>query len=142
MRTMLTWRDRLATNPFGTMAGLAAVILGCAGLISGDRVSAGMTNSLRDTASLIAHLWGGMFALGGILKLYGLYRHRTTVEIPGLWLMIAGYAFYALTVTAGLGMHGMAAGVLASALCLGCLLKVRLINRSAKAAPPADGDAR
>jgi hypothetical protein len=138
---MLNWRDRLECNPFGTMAALAAVILGCAGLISGDRVSAGMTNSLRDTANIVAHLWGGMFALGGALKLWGLYWYRSTVEIPGLWLMIAGYAFYALTVTAGLGMHGMAAGVLSTALCAGCLLKVRLIMRHAKAAPYPKEDA-
>ena len=134
--TMLRWRDQLELNPFGTMSALAAVILGSLGILRGDGISAGMTNSLTTagTAAIIAHLWGAMFAAGGAMKLYGLYRHKPSVEIPGLWLMTAGFAFYSLTVTAGLGFHGLAAGIVSGTTAAGCLLKVRLIMRRARAA--------
>jgi hypothetical protein len=131
---MLSRRERLRHNPFGTVAAGAAVMLGTLGLVIGDDVSQGMTNSLRNAAGPIAHLWGAMFALGGVLKIYGLFWHRSTVEIPGLWMMCGGYAFYSITVVVGLGMHGLAAGVISAALCLGCLLKVRIIMGAAHAA--------
>ncbi|MEV4179952.1 hypothetical protein AB0J28_00715 [Streptosporangium canum] len=116
------------------MAAGAAVVLGGLGVVLGDDVSQGMTNSLYSTAGVMAHLWGIMFAAGGLLKLYGLYWHRSTVEIPGLWMMTGGYAFYCITVLAGLGVHGLAAGIISAALTIGCLLKVRLIMRRARAA--------
>ncbi|MEV4059739.1 hypothetical protein [Nonomuraea dietziae] len=131
---MLSRRERLRHNPFGTVAAAAAVVLGALGLALGDDVSQGMTNSLRDSAGPIAHLWGAMFSAGGVLKLYGLYWHRSMVEIPGLWMMTGGYAFYAITVVTGLGMHGLAAGIISAALTLGCLLKVRIIMGAARAA--------
>jgi hypothetical protein len=124
-------RENLRLNPFGTVAAAAAVVLGSLGAAIGDDVSQGMTTSLHDTAGPIAHLWGIMFAAGGLLKLYGLYWHRATMEIPGLWMMTGGYAFYAITVVTGLGMHGLAAGVIAAALTVGCLIKVRIIMRRA-----------
>jgi hypothetical protein len=127
-------REYLRLNPFGTMAAGAAVVLGSVGAVIGDDVSQGMTNSLHDTAGPIAHLWGIMFAAGGLLKLYGLYWHRSTMEIPGLWMMTGGYAFYSITVITGLGMHGLAAGVIAAALTAGCLLKVQIIMRRARTA--------
>lgn len=120
-------RENLRRNPFGTVAAGAAVVLGTLGLIMGDEVSAGMTNSLYSTAGVMAHLWGGMFATGGVLKLYGLYWNRSTMEIPGLWMMCGGYGFYAITVIVGLGVHGLAAGVISAAMTIGCLLKVRII---------------
>lgn len=129
-----TWQRQLHYNPFGTMAAVSACILGTLGIVLGDGVSQGMTVSLRDVAGPIGHLWGTMFAAGGALKLYGLYAHRTTIEIPGLWLMTGGYAFYAITVVTGLGMHGLAAGIIASATTIGCLLKVNIIMRRAEGA--------
>lgn len=130
----LSRRDYLRLNPFGTVAASAAVILGTLGAVLGDDVSQGMTNSLASTAEVMAHLWGAMFATGGVLKLYGLYSHRATVEIPGLWLMIGGYAFYAITVVTGLGMGGLAAGILSTGFAIGCLFKVHIIMRRAAAA--------
>lgn len=128
------WRDYLRYNPFGTMAALAALTLGGLGVVLGDGVSQGMTVSLRDAAGPLAHLWGLMFAGGGALKLFGLYAHRSTVEIPGLWLMVGGYTFYSITVIAGLGQHGLAAGVISTALAMGCLLKVNIIMARAREA--------
>lgn len=137
---MTGWRLRLEHNPFGTMAGLAAIVLGGLGAVIGDGVSAGMTSSMHSVASPVAHLWGAMFSAGGVLKLYGLYFHRSTVEIPGLWMMTGGYAFYSLTVTAGLGMHGVAAGIISGAMTIGCFLKARLIMRSARAVAHRGGE--
>ncbi|GAA4934191.1 hypothetical protein HD597_010102 [Nonomuraea thailandensis] len=125
-------RESLRLNPFGTVAAGAAVVLGALGATIGDDVSQGMTLSLHTTAGPVAHLWGVMFAAGGVLKIYGLYWHRTTIEIPGLWMMTGGYAFYSITVVTGLGMHGLAAGVISAALTIGCLIKVRLITRAAR----------
>ncbi|MFB4285716.1 hypothetical protein ACBJ59_61390 [Nonomuraea sp. MTCD27] len=125
-------RESLKLNPFGTVAAGAAIVLGSLGAALGDDVSQGMTNSLHATAGPVAHLWGVMFAAGGILKIYGLYWHRTTMEIPGLWMMCGGYAFYSITVVVGLGMHGLAAGVIAAALAIGCLIKVSIIMRAAR----------
>ena len=125
-------RERLRLNPFGTMAAGAAVVLGTLGAILGDTVSQGMTNSLHGTATIMAHLWGAIFALGGGLKLYGLYWGRSTMEIPGLWMMTGGYAFYAITVIGGLGKGGLAAGILATAFTIGCMLKVRIIMHRAR----------
>lgn len=127
-------RENLKLNPFGTVAAGAAVVLGCLGAVMGDDVSQGMTNSLHATAGPVAHLWGVMFAAGGVLKIVGLYWHRATMEIPGLWMVAGGYAFYAITVVTGLGMHGLAAGVIAAALAIGCLIKVRIIMRRARRA--------
>lgn len=127
-----TWQLQLELNPFGTMAAAAAIVLGTLGVILGDGVSQGMTTSLHTTANLTAHLWGGAFAAGGILKLVGLYMHRTTIEIPGLWAMTGGYAFYSITVTAGLGMHGLAAGIISAAMTIGCLIKTRIIMTRAR----------
>ena len=127
-------REYLRLNPFGTVAASAAVVLGTLGAVLGDGVSQGMTLSLHTTASVMAHLWGIMFALGGALKLYGLYFGRSTMEIPGLWMMTGGYAFYAITVVTGLGRGGLAAGILATALTIGCVIKVQIIMRRAKAA--------
>jgi hypothetical protein len=126
-------RKRLRLNPFGTLAACAAVLLGILGLVMGEGVSEGMTNSLRGAAAPVAHLWGAMSAAGGAMKLYGLYWHRTTVEVPGLWLMSGAYAFYCVTVLVGLGRHGLAAGVIAGALAIGCVLKVRVIMGTARA---------
>ena len=136
-------RDRFRTNPFGTCAAIAAVILGLLGIIIGDRVSQGMTESLRASAWGVAHLWGAGFMAGGCAKLYGLYQGRTTVEIPGLWMMAGGYVFYAITVVVGLGQHGIAAGTLSTAMAVGCVAKTRLIMAAAARASarhdPADG---
>jgi hypothetical protein len=133
MRAPLTgWRLQLDLNPFGTMAAGAAVVLGILGLILGDGVSQGMTTTLHSTANLTAHLWGAAFAAGGILKLVGLYARRSTIEIPGLWAMTGGYAFYAITVIAGLGMHGLAAGIISGAMTIGCLIKTRIIMLRAR----------
>ena len=129
---MTTWRLNLTYNPFGTLAAIAAIVLGGLGIIMGDGVSQGMTESLHSVAGIVAHLWGLMFAAGGALKLYGLYTGRTIVEIPGLWLMVGGYGFYSLTVIAGLGAHGIAAGIISAAMTIGCLLKVRIIMTSAR----------
>jgi hypothetical protein len=131
---MLSRRERLRHNPFGTVAATAAVVLGALGLVIGEDVSQGMTNSLRHAAGPIAHLWGAMFTAGGLLKLYGLFWHRSMLEILGLWMMCGGYAFYSITVLVGLGMHGLAAGIISAALCLGCFLKVRVIMGAAHAA--------
>ncbi|GIH95450.1 hypothetical protein ACFFMN_23070 [Planobispora siamensis] len=137
---MTLWRDRLYANPFGTMAAVAAIVLGILGAVLGDDVSRGMANSLANSADVVAHLWGVAFAVGGALKLIGLYRHRTTMEIPGLWVMFGGYSFYSLTVTTGLQVHGLAAGTISAALAVGCLLKVRLIMRQARWVAGAGGD--
>ncbi|GAA3039720.1 hypothetical protein GCM10017559_80080 [Streptosporangium longisporum] len=107
-------------------------MLGSLGAILGDDVSEGMTLSLHATGTVMAHLWGATFAVGGVLKLYGLYWGRSTMEIPGLWLMSAGYAFYGITVVTGLGIGGLAAGILATVLAVGCLFKVRSIMRRAR----------
>ncbi|MFD9944545.1 hypothetical protein ACFWYW_48485 [Nonomuraea sp. NPDC059023] len=53
------------------------------------------------------------------------------LETPGLWLMCGGYAFYSITVVVGLGMHGLAAGIISGALAVGCMVKVRRIMRAA-----------
>lgn len=129
---MTAWRAHLVYNPFGTMAAIAAIVLGGLGIVMGDGVSAGMTSSLHSVAAPVAHVWGLAFSVGGVLKLFGLYAGRTTIEIPGLWLMVAGYGFYSLTVIAGLGAHGLAAGVISGALTVGCLLKVRIIMSTAR----------
>ncbi|MFI9558885.1 hypothetical protein [Nonomuraea endophytica] len=126
-----TRRDRLRLNPFGTAAAGAAVVLGVLGLIVGQDVSQGMTNSLRGAAGPIAHLWGLELAAGGLLKLFGLYWHHSELETPGLWLMCGGYAFYSITVVTGLGVHGLAAGIISGALAVGCMVKVRVIMRAA-----------
>jgi hypothetical protein len=131
---MLSRRERLRFNPFGTVAAAAAVVLGTLGLVMGDGVSQGMTNSLRHAADPVAHLWGAVFAAGGLLKLYGLFWHRSMIEILGLWMMCGGYVFYSITVMVGLASHGLAAGVISAALGVGCLLKVRLIMVAAHAA--------
>lgn len=126
------WRLQLELNPLGTMAAAAAVILGTLGVILGDGVSQGMTLTLHNSANLTAHLWGAAFAAGGTLNLTGLYTHRSTIEIPGLWAMVGGYAFYSITVTAGLGMHGLAAGIISAAMTIGCLIKTQIIMSRAR----------
>jgi len=126
------WRLRFELNPFGTMAAFAAVVLGSLGVVLGDGVSQGMTQSLHATANVTAHLWGAAFAVGGILKLVGLYAGRTTIETPGLWAMTGGYAFYSITVTLGLGMHGLAAGIISGAMTIGCLIKTHIIMARAR----------
>lgn len=140
----IAWRIALQLNPFGTMAAIAAILLGTLGAIFGDGVSQGMTLSLHSTANVTAHLWGVAFAIGGILKLIGLYAGRSTVEIPGLWAMTGGYAFYSITVTAGLGTHGLAAGIISGAMTIGCLIKTHIIMDRARQvmrqAPAAGGD--
>ncbi len=123
-----SWRQRLDQNPFGTLTALAAVILGVLGMILGDGVSQGMTLSLHSAAAVSAHLWGVMFAAGGALKLVGLYWGRTLADVSGLWLMAGGYGFYSITVTGGLGIHGLAAGIISAALAVGCVLKVHTIQ--------------
>lgn len=125
-------RDLLERNPFGSMAALAAVVLGGLGVILGDGVSQGMTLSLAGYANVTAHLWGLMFAVGGAAKLVGLYVGRSTIEVPGLWAMCGGYAFYSITVLVGLGTHGLAAGVISAAMTTGCVLKVSIIMRRAR----------
>jgi hypothetical protein len=134
MTVRTTWRDRLEWNPFGTADAAAAVVLGVLGIVLGDGISQGMTNSLAGHANVIAHLWGVGLAGGGLMKLFGLYAGRTTIEVPGLWIMCGGFAFYAITVVTGLGRHGLAAGVLATAATIGCVLKVRTIMRRARRA--------
>jgi hypothetical protein len=125
------WQARLSQNPFGTMIAAAAVILGILGMVLGDGVSQGMTLSLHSAAAVSAHLWGVMFAAGGSLKLYGLYGGRAVADVSGLWLQAGGYAFYAITVIAGLHVHGLAAGIIATALAVGCVLKVHTIQARA-----------
>lgn len=140
----MTRREKIADNPFGTMAAAAGIILGGLGVIVGDDVSQGMTNTLRATATVVAHLWGVELATGGILKLLGMFRGRPDIETLGLWLLCGGFAFYCLTVVAGLGHGGLAAGTVSAALAIGCVLKSRLIRRQAQhlldpADPPEAG---
>jgi hypothetical protein len=114
------------------MVAIAAIVLGGLGAVIGDGASQGMTNSLAGHANAIAHVWGATFAAGGVLKLYGLYSRRVTLELPGLYIVSGGYGFYALTVIPGLGVHGLAAGIISGALALGSLLKARAIMRRAR----------
>jgi len=130
--TILGWKGLLTLNPFGTMTAIAAVILGGAGAIFGDLVSQGMTLTLHSTANITAHGWGVLLMLGGALKLIGLYLRKSTLEIPGLWCMAGGYGFYSITVTFGLGMHGMAAGVISAAATISCMLKAHIIVTRAR----------
>jgi hypothetical protein len=132
---VISQRERLQLNPFGTCAAAGAVALGLLGLFLGDDISLGMTNSLRGAAAPIAHLWGAMATIGGLMKLVGLYGGRTTIEVPGLWLMTGAYGFYCATVLIGLGRSGLVAGILAGAMTIGCLLKVRMIMARARAVP-------
>ncbi|MDH2429307.1 hypothetical protein [Sphaerisporangium sp. TRM90804] len=129
---MISRRERLRLNPFGTVAASAAVVLGGIAAVLGDDISQGMTNSLRASAEIMAHLWGASLAAGGLLKLYGLYAGRSTMEIPGLWMMAGGYGFYAITVVGGLGLGGLAAGILSTALAVGSVIKVQIIMRHAR----------
>jgi len=138
--TMLGWRGLLNLNPFGTLAAGAAVVLGGLGIIMGDGVSQGMTLTLHSSANLTAHLWGVLFFVGGALKLAGLYLHRSTLEIPGLWAMAGGYGFYSITVTFGLGMHGLAAGIISAAMTIGCMLKAHIIVTRARWVVNLSGD--
>jgi hypothetical protein len=124
-----SWRLAFYANPFGTFSAMASVLLGGLGIFIGDTVSAGMTNSLKGTANVIAHIWGIGFASGGVMKLWGLYSGRTSVEVPGLWMMLGGYTFYSITVTIGLGAHGIAAGICSGAMAAGCLAKIKIIMR-------------
>ena len=126
------WRQRLASNPFGTMVAIAAIVLGGLAAVIGDGASQGMTNSLAGHANAIAHIWGVTFAVGGVLKLFGLYSRRVTLELPGLYIVSGGYGFYALTVVPGLGVHGLAAGIISGAMALGSLLKANAIMRRAR----------
>ncbi|WP_067483028.1 hypothetical protein [Actinomadura hibisca] len=140
---MAGWRAQLSGNPFATMVALTAVVLGALGMIIGDGVSRGMTDSLAGHANAIAHLWGLIFATGGALTLYGLYARRVTLELPGLYLVAGGYAFYCLTVLTGLKQHGLAAGVISGGLAAGGLLKAHAITVRARqvgaATPEAAG---
>lgn len=135
------WRALLAWNPFGTMIAGAAIILGGLGLVIGEEVSQGMTNSLAGHANVIAHLWGAMFTIGGLLNLYGLYARRLLIEVPGLYLITGGYAFYCLTVITGLKTHGLAAGTISGALTIGCVLKAQAIMGRARAVSREGGEA-
>lgn len=135
------WRGLLSRNPFGTMIAVAAIILGALGMIIGDGVSQGMTNSLAGHANVIAHLWGAMFAVGGLVNLYGLYARRLVIEVPGLYLITGGYAFYCLTVITGLRTHGLAAGTISGALTIGCLLKAHAIMNRARDVAHESGEA-
>lgn len=128
----MAWRSRLASNPFGTMVAVAAILLGGLGAIVGDGASQGMTNSLAGHANVIAHIWGAAFSAGGALKLFGLYARRVTLELPGLYIVSGGYAFYALTVIPGLGMHGLATGIISGAMAVGSLVKAQVIMRHAR----------
>lgn len=124
-------RAALRLNPFGTMTACAAVALGVVGVVIGQDVSQGVTNSLRGVAGPVAHLWGLELAIGGMLTLTGLYWRHSELEIPGLWMMCGGWAFYSITVVVGLGLHGMAAGIISAALTAGCLVKAIVITRAA-----------
>ncbi|MEU5882165.1 hypothetical protein [Spirillospora sp. NPDC047279] len=119
----------------------AAIILGGLGLVIGEEVSQGMTNSLAGHANVIAHLWGAMFTIGGLLNLYGLYARRLLIEVPGLYLITGGYAFYCLTVITGLKTHGLAAGTISGALTIGCVLKAQAIMGRARAVSREGGEA-
>jgi hypothetical protein len=132
-----SWRTRRELNPFGTVVGAAAVLLGGQGIVLGDGVSQGMTNSLHAQAALIAHLWGVVLALGGALKLAGLFGGRSAIEIVGLWMMCGGFGFYCVTVVTGLAAHGLAAGTISGALAVGSYNKVRIIMRRARRAARA-----
>jgi hypothetical protein len=139
-RSSPAWRAPLDVHPFGTLTAAGAVVLGFLGVIFGDGVSEGMTISLAGYANIVAHLWGVGFAAGGAAKLIGLYARRTTIEVPGLWLMAGGYAFYSITVVVGLGGHGTAAGVISAAAAIGSVLKARTIMRLALALKSSDDD--
>ncbi|MBW8484882.1 hypothetical protein [Actinomadura parmotrematis] len=130
------WRAQLSTNPFASMVAATAILLGGLGMVIGDRASRGMSISLAGHANVIAHLWGAMFAVGGVLTLFGIYRPRLTVELPGLYLLAGGYGFYCLTVLTGLRTHGLAAGLISGALTLGSLLKARAITARARHVRP------
>jgi hypothetical protein len=127
------WR-LLERNPFGTLTAAAAVVCGILGLVLGDGASQGMTNSLAGYANITAHLWGATLAAGGAAKLIGLYAGRSTIEVPGLWVMSGGWAFYSITVLVGLAAHGLVAGVISAAATIGCVLKVGIIMRRARRA--------
>ncbi|MCO6009754.1 hypothetical protein NE236_32765 [Actinoallomurus purpureus] len=125
------------------MVAVAAIVLGGLGAVIGDDTSQGMSKSLAGHSNAIAHIWGVTFAVGGVLKLYGLFTRRVTLELPGLYIVSGGYGFYALTVVPGLGVHGLAAGIVSGSLAVGSLLKAKAIMRRARqvaAESPPDGE--
>jgi len=123
---------RLATtNPFGTFVAIGGVIIGILAAFIGDDISLGMSRSLHNSANYVAHTWGFFFALGGVLKISGLYRRKLVTEIPGLWMLAGGYGFYAVTVAIGLGFQGVVAAIVSGCIALGCVNKaVHILNRA------------
>lgn len=82
------WRRNLVdvfnTYQFEVWVALLAAALGIPGLFNEDLAPAAMQDVYPTT---LLHLWAGMLASGGLLKLWGLLRHNLRIRQAGLMLL-------------------------------------------------------
>lgn len=127
-RLALTW----AAQPFTLLFAFAMVPVGLTALIYGDSVSRALSNI---AVNVVARFMGGLFAVGGLLTLFGIIRANAVVQVVGMALLAAGSALYGIGVVTGLGLAGIVAGSGYLVFAAGLLRRVHLILAVARVGP-------
>lgn len=124
-------RERCDVTPFSVF--IAAIFLipgGVLAIIFGSRTSAAITAVLP--GALIPHLWGAFLVVAGVTVLVGIARGNWLLEFAGLRLGSAGVGFYAACLFLGLGLRGVEAGLLCTAVGLSKLYRARYLRHTTK----------
>lgn len=137
-RDISVWRafmDEYRHRPTVTAMILGMLPAGLFALYLGEGASRAFTvlsSGSTDTAALLAHVMGGLLAIGSILAMAGIVRLGVMVELLGVGLISSGTWFYGLGVIIGLGWNGAIAGTISLSYAVGSAGRVLALAREAK----------
>lgn len=124
-------RERLDVAPFSLfIAAIFKVPGGILAAIYGSRTSAAITAVLP--GAVIPHLWGGLLVISGAMTILGIARGNWLLEFAGLRLGSAAVFFYAACLFLGLGLRGVEAGLLCTAVGLAKLYRARYLRHTTR----------
>src|SRR5258708_4896323 len=106
------------------------VPIGAATIVLGDQASRAFT--LIPGGGLIAHILGGLLALGGAVSVAGTLKMGSFTELLGQVFIAAGTFLYAGGVVIGLGLNGIIAGGAYLAIAIGSVGRVILLAHLAR----------
>lgn len=118
--------------PFATNLSLISVPIGLLALIIGPEISRGFVAVYGGQPGVI-YGWGAVLLLGGINVALGIGHRRPSRERAGLYVLALAYAFYGVSVIAGLGWGGLVTGPVFCILAVSCGQRAHNILESARA---------
>jgi hypothetical protein len=123
---MLNRRSRFIINIFEVWVASAALISGVTYLIGKGSIA---SKAVEVLAPDLVVMFSLLYAAGGLLVLWGLWRGSPPWETAGLALLATGITIVALSLFAILGKEGATSAILQVGLVVACLIRIHLLMK-------------